>query len=78
MLLVADVVARALLGITDDGVGLVDLAKPCLVPRLRVIRMKSLREKSIDPMNRLRVCALADLKDLVVVDVVGVRHLDCQ
>src|SRR5207247_7504926 len=62
-----DVVAGAPLRIAKDLIGFTQLAKPCLVAGLTVVRMKPLRQQTIDTMNGLRLGVRADLKNLVVI-----------
>ena len=74
MLLVADVVLGALLGIAENRIGLVYLAEAAGVPRLRVVGMKALGQQPVHPVDHVGVGVWADLQQLVVIEIVDILH----
>src|ERR1700687_5431929 len=71
---VEHVVLGALLGITEDLIGLADQSKTAVVARFSVVGVKALRQQAVHAMNRLRLRVRADLQDLVVVKSLVRRH----
>ena len=69
------VVADPLVRVAQDPIGLVNQAEPFRIACIRVVRVKPLRQQSIDPLDRIRLGVRADLQDLVVVDGSVFKHL---
>ena len=65
--IVDDIVAGAPFGIAQDAVGVRDLAKPRRVAGFLVVWMKSLRQKPVHAVNRIRVRSGAYLQHVVTV-----------
>src|SRR5579864_7181771 len=72
---VEHVVFGALLGITQDLIGLADQPETAVAARFGVVGVKSLRQQAVHAMNRLGLRVRADLKGLVVVGGLIGRHV---
>ena len=73
--MVGDVVLGAPLGVTQDRVRLVNLVEPIRVAAFLVIGMKTLGQEPIDPVDRIGLRVRADLQNLVIIRLPGVRHV---
>ena len=64
---IRDVVTRALLGIAQNPIGFDDLAKAVLISALTVVRMKTLGEQAIYPVDGFGLRIRTYLQNLVMI-----------
>ena len=73
--MVGDVVLGAALGVTEDRVSLVNLVESVRIAAFLVVGMKALGEEPIDTVDRIGLRVRADLQNLVIIRLPGVRHV---